>query len=104
MTARPGDVRIERTVGTILRVGVAACTMCLSLGLLLSFVGQRSNAGNVLITVGLWILIGTPIARVAASVAEYASERDWRFVILTSVVLLEICGSIAAALLFHRHV
>jgi uncharacterized membrane protein len=48
--------------------------------------------------------MGTPIARVAASVAEYAAERDWRFVILTSVVLLEICGSIVAALLFHRHV
>jgi len=104
MTIGPGDVRLERTVGKILRVGVAACTVCLVSGLLLSFVGQRSNAGNALITVGLWILMGTPIARVAASVAEYAAERDWRFVILTSVVLLEICGSIVAALLFHRHV
>jgi uncharacterized membrane protein len=103
MTTGTGDVRLERTVGKILRVGVAACTVCLALGLLLSSVGQRSNLGHALITVGLWILMGTPVARVAASVAEFAAERDWRFVILSSVVLLEICGSIVAALFFRRH-
>jgi uncharacterized membrane protein len=56
----------------------------------------------VLMNAGLMILMATPVARVAASVAEYARERDWTFVVLTSIVLLELCGGIIAALVFHR--
>jgi uncharacterized membrane protein len=39
---------------------------------------------------------------VAASVVEYAVERDWLFVVLTTIVLLEIAAGVIAALVFHR--
>jgi uncharacterized membrane protein len=58
--------------------------------------------GSPLMTIGLMILMATPVTRVAASVVEYAVERDWLFVALTSLVLLEIIAGVIAALVFHR--
>jgi uncharacterized membrane protein len=40
-----------------------------------------------IIQLGLLLLIATPIARVAFSVAGFASERDWLYVGITLVVL-----------------
>jgi uncharacterized membrane protein len=40
-----------------------------------------------LIQLGLLILIATPIARVAFSVAAYFSERDWMYTAITLIVL-----------------
>jgi len=49
------------------------------------------------LTTAIAILLATPAARVVISVAEYARERDWLFVALTSIVLLTLAGSIAVA-------
>jgi uncharacterized membrane protein len=98
------DVRLERIVGTTLRVGVRASTICLIAGLLLSLLVPQFSGGPTLMTVGLLILMSTPVARVVASVIEYAAERDWLFVVLTSLVLLEICAAVVAALVLRRHV
>ena len=40
-----------------------------------------------LIQLGLLVLIATPIARVAFSVAAYLSERDWLYSAITLIVL-----------------
>lgn len=40
-----------------------------------------------IVQLGLLLLIATPIARVAFSVAGFASERDWLYVGITLVVL-----------------
>jgi Predicted membrane protein len=40
-----------------------------------------------IITLGLLILLATPVVRVAASVFLFALEKDWKFVIFTVVVL-----------------
>jgi uncharacterized membrane protein len=42
--------------------------------------------------------MATPVGRVVISVSEYAFERDWAFVGLTTIVLLELVGSLLAAL------
>ena len=97
------DARMERIVGRVLRIGVAATTVCLAAGLLLSFAKEQSSGGAILMTAGLLILMATPVARVVASVVEFAAARDWLFVALTGLVLLEICASVVAALVFHRH-
>ena len=99
---RTEDARLEGIIRRILRVGVATSSVFLAAGLSLSFASQQSALAATLMTVGLLILMGTPVTRVAASVIEYAVERDWLFVALTSLVFVEICGGIVAALVFHR--
>jgi len=96
------DARLELIIRRILRVGVTTSSVLLAIGLTWSFVAPGTPASGLLMTVGLMILMATPATRVAASVIEYAVERDWLFVALTGVVLLEIIASVIAALVFHR--
>jgi uncharacterized membrane protein YfcA/uncharacterized membrane protein len=49
---------------------------------------------QAVITLGLLLLIATPVARVAVSIVAFAVERDWRFVAITTVVLLILLFSI----------
>jgi uncharacterized membrane protein len=42
-----------------------------------------------MLSAGLVILMATPVGRVVVSVSEHAFERDWAFVVLTTIVLLE---------------
>ncbi len=43
--------------------------------------------GRGLIQLGLLILIATPIARVAFSVVAFLCQRDWKYVVVTLIVL-----------------
>ena len=97
-----GDAKLERIIRRILQIGVGTSTAFLALGLTWSFASHGSGTGSLLMTVGLFILMGTPVTRVVASVIEYAAERDWLFVLLTVLVLLEIAAGVIAALVFHR--
>jgi uncharacterized membrane protein len=96
------DAKLEQAIRIILRIGVAASSAFLAAGLAWSLVSPGSSIAAMLMTIGLFILMGTPISRVAASVVEYTVERDWLFVLLTSIVLLEIVAGVIAALVFHR--
>jgi uncharacterized membrane protein len=96
------DARLEGIIRRILRVGVATSGVFLAVGLSLSVVSQTSALAATLMTAGLLILMATPVTRVAASVIEYALERDWLFVALTGLVLVEICGGVIAALVLHQ--
>jgi uncharacterized membrane protein len=51
-------------------------------------IGLREWQGRAVTTVGLLLLIATPVIRVAVSILMFAHERDWLFVAITSVVLL----------------
>jgi len=93
--------RLERIVGTVLRLGVAASSACLMLGLVLTFVGGAASAG-LLLQVGIVILLVTPVARVVVSLVQYAGARDWTFVALTAIVLAELMASAVAALVFNK--
>jgi uncharacterized membrane protein len=44
--------------------------------------------GRAIVTVGLLVLIATPVLRVAVSIAAFAVAREWRFVVITAAVLL----------------
>jgi len=96
-----GDRGLERIIGTVLRVGVGASSICLVAGVLLFFAGVGAIASPLLQT-GIVILLATPVARVVVSVAQYVGERDWTFTTLTVVVLVELLASVVAALVFHR--
>jgi uncharacterized membrane protein len=53
-----------------------------------------SNCAAI-IQLGLLILIATPIARVAFSLAGFAFEHDWTYVAITSIVLAVLIYSVA---------
>jgi uncharacterized membrane protein len=99
---RQDDFHIEHRLGAILRAGVTASSACLAAGLLVFLISGGAAAGTWLMLAGLVMLLATPVARVALSVYEYALHRDWTFFILTTIVLLELCGGIVAALVFHQ--
>jgi uncharacterized membrane protein len=90
--------RLERVVGTVLRTGALASTALLAAGLALSMADPSLAFGPALTSAGLVVLIATPVARVVASVIEYAAERDWTFVVLTGTVLLILAGSLLVAI------
>ena len=95
-----GDADLERLIGRVLQIGVAASSLSLALGLaaLIPF----PHASAWLLQAGIIILILTPTARVVLSIVEYASARDWTFTLLTSIVLLELVGGAIAAFVFHK--
>lgn len=49
--------------------------------------GLRHLRGQALVTLGLLVLVATPVLRVAASIGLFAIQRDRRFVAITSLVL-----------------
>jgi uncharacterized membrane protein len=48
----------------------------------------------ILMFAGLLMLIFTPILRVITAVYGFAMERDWRFVVVSSVVFILLAGEI----------
>jgi uncharacterized membrane protein len=44
--------------------------------------------GRAVVVLGLLLLIATPVMRVAVSVLIFVHQRDWIFVVITSVVLV----------------
>lgn len=97
-----GDLLLEERLGSILRVGVQASTVCLAVGLLLALAMGESRLSTILMHAGLLALMATPVARVATAVVDYGFGRDWLFFTLTTLVLLELSAGIIAALLFHE--
>jgi uncharacterized membrane protein len=96
--------RLERTIGVILRVGVTTSSVCLAIGLVLEIAGGPAAIAGVLLRIGIVVLLATPVARVVVSLVEYANERDWAFVALTGIVLLELMASAVAALVFNTRI
>jgi uncharacterized membrane protein len=117
------DERVEQVIGNLLRAGVIlAAAVVLAGGVLYVmkyggrkpqygvFRGEPSDLRSVsqifedaiswhsrgLIQLGLLILIATPVARVAFSVAAFAAQRDWLYVAITLIVLAVLFYSLAS--------
>ena len=97
MTSAKDDT-LERRLGWILRGGVVASTALLAIGLVLSFLPAGMSFAPMLLQAGLVLLVATPIARVAASAVSYLIAGDWLFVVLTTIVLVELGAAVAAAI------
>jgi len=96
MPPERATTRLERTIGVVLRAGVAVSTVCFAAGLVLTFAGVA--AANRLLQIGIVVLLATPVARVLVSIVEYAQQRDWTFTALTLIVLVELTAGALAAL------
>ncbi|MGE3274463.1 MAG: DUF1634 domain-containing protein [Vicinamibacterales bacterium] len=89
------DARIEAQVGKVLSVGVIVSSAALALGLALALVmGQAYPPARLLLSIGLIVLMATPVARVAFSAVAFAWTRDWLFATLAGIVFVVLMGSI----------
>lgn len=83
----------QRALGRTLGIGVSLATALLAVGLVLSFTAPGPEADLVL-HAGLVVLMGTPMARVLLTFAEYARERDWFFAANALAVLVVLATTI----------
>jgi uncharacterized membrane protein len=105
----------ERWTSRVLRLGVWVSASLMIFGLLLATISPslivslstNPSLGNLaehmfsdtfdpvtLMFAGLVLLMFTPILRVITAVFGFAVERDWRFVFVSSIVLLMLIGEI----------
>jgi uncharacterized membrane protein len=122
---RWSDDEVERALGLLLRAGVVIAALLVGLGALFylrRYGGQAPVYGRFhaepedlrhvrgiiraaadgrspgFIQLGLLVLIATPVARVAASLAAFALQRDWMYVIITAIVLALLALSLSGRL------
>ncbi len=93
-----GIERLEVRLGRLLTFGSTVSTVTLAVGVVAWLVARDSAIVGPIVNVGLLILMATPIARVAVSVAGFAWQREWRYVLMTMAVLATLAGSILVAL------
>jgi uncharacterized membrane protein len=114
---------MNRLIGAVLRIGVLAAATLVLLGGIVYLAGHGGPAasyhvfrgeapefrhvrmilagamrlhGDSLIMAGVLVLIATPLARVALSVAAFARQRDFTYVVLTLIVLAMLAFSLLA--------
>lgn len=102
---------LNAVVHRVLTVGLAISTSLILIGLVLDLARHRQVPTDVpsfwdvfrrtaelrpsgFLTLGLLVLVATPILRVIGSTLAFAYERDWRYVLVTSVVLVVVILSI----------
>ena len=88
--------RLEDLLGRVLVTGVIASATTLGLGLAIDLLTGR---GHLVLMVGLFLLMATPIFRVIVSLVEYIRIRDWFFTATTGAVLLVLLTSVLFAIL-----
>lgn len=99
MNGREGALsRLEEHLGRLLVTGVTISAITLLAGLLLYLMSPGSGLATTLLTVGLFVLMGTPMLRVVVSFAEYVRMRDWFFMATTIIVLAVLATSVILAL------
>jgi len=112
------DEKLEQMVGRLLQTGVALAAsvvlaggiwyLAQSGGAKVSYAHFRPSvrtlralptlpAARAVMLAGLLLLIATPVARVAFSLAAFALERDRLYVVLTAVVLVVLLYSLGVA-------
>jgi uncharacterized membrane protein len=85
--------RLEGRLGRVLGLGSATSTIILAAGLVFALARPEGRLDDVLLMTGILALVVTPLARVVVSMIEFARERDWTFLLLTTVVLLVLLAS-----------
>ena len=102
------SAKIDKIIGYILRIGVTISSIVILIGLLMYFfnggsgyksgyyptslntIEQGISQGKsfAVIMLGLLLLISTPVLRVITSIVPFYLERDWTYVVITTIVLI----------------
>ena len=89
MRATEGSLdRLEIALGRLLQAGVLTSAACLAVGLIGWMAAGPSAWASAALTVGLVVLMATPILRVIVSLVAYVRMRDWFFVLTTVAVFV----------------
>ena len=91
-------LQLELTLGRLLQAGVVASAICLAAGLIAWMARGASGFADATLTLGLVLLMATPIMRVAVSLVVYIRMRDWFFVMTTVVVFVLLAVTVGLAL------
>jgi uncharacterized membrane protein len=86
--------RLETHLGRLLVTGVAISAIMMFVGLALFLLIPGSGLAGTLLTIGLFVLMGTPMLRVVVSFAEYVRMKDWFFMATTIIVLAVLATSV----------
>jgi uncharacterized membrane protein len=98
MTASdPSLDRLERNLGRLLQAGVFTAAACLALGLVAFISVGQSRFSTLTLTLGLIVLMATPIMRVVVSLVAYVRMRDWFFVTTTVTVFVLLIVTVTLA-------
>ena len=89
---------LELTLGRLLQAGVISSATCLAAGLVMWMVQGPSAISTTALTIGLIVLMATPIVRVAVSLVAYIRMRDWFFVVTTIMVFVLLAATVTLAL------
>jgi uncharacterized membrane protein len=98
MTNLESLTALDRRLRWVFTIGSIVSAACLAAGLVLYFVSPQGAAAARLLSLGLMILMATPLLRVVVSLVEYFWLRDWLFVLTTLVVLAELSFTVIYAL------
>ncbi|MDR2660861.1 MAG: DUF1634 domain-containing protein [Lactobacillaceae bacterium] len=79
------DLKMEKYLGWVLRVGAGISMIIMILGLIMAILHNRNS--DLILSVGLFIMILTPVIRVVASIFIFAEEKNWMYVKITLFVL-----------------
>ncbi len=108
--------RKELVISAVLRGGVLLSAFTIAAGVILFYLRDAQSAHGLLdhpyphtlpavlsglaqgnpiaiIALGLLLLLATPVVNVAVSIFAFALERDWRFVVITALVLAILIAS-----------
>ena len=89
--------RLERSLGRLLQAGVFSSAACLAVGLFAWMIAGPSQVATLALTIGLVILMATPILRVVVSLVAYVRMRDWFFVSTTITVFVLLAVTVTLA-------
>ena len=89
--------RLEHALGRLLQAGVLTSAACLAVGLTAWMISGPGAAANAALTLGLIVLMATPILRVVVSLVVYVRMRDWFFVLTTAAVFVLLAITVTLA-------
>jgi uncharacterized membrane protein len=89
---------LEMTLGRLLQAGVTLSALCLAAGLVALMAAGPSRFSGFVLTLGLIVLMATPILRVVVSLVAYIRMRDWFFVTTSVMVFVLLAVTVGLAL------
>lgn len=93
-----GAESIEIILAKLLRIGSVIAAALMGAGLLLSVLGVAGALGTELVTIGLIVLVSTPVMRVAVAMAVFVRDKDYLFALFCLVVI----GALGLGVLIGR--
>ena len=89
--------RLEHNLGRLLQGGVLTSAACLAFGLIVWMAAGPTRLSSGALTLGLIVLMATPIMRVIVSLVAYIRMRDWFFVMTTIAVFVLLTVTVVLA-------